>query len=106
MVPFGNAYPFLNMMGNITYGWLLFWQAGIAQRRLSAILSENRVDESDKKAVKAFVKEHRDASFYQGKVMSARFYARHILPQAKAVAESIKTEDMSFLSIADESFAQ
>jgi alkylation response protein AidB-like acyl-CoA dehydrogenase len=106
MVPIANAYPFLNMMGNITYGWLLFWQAGIAQRRLSAILTENRVDESDKKAVKAFVKEHRDASFYQGKVMSARFYARHILPQAKAVAESIKTEDMSFLSIADESFAQ
>jgi hypothetical protein len=105
MVPIANSYPFLNLMGNITLGWLLFWQAGIASRKLEEIYKENGVDVSDKKAVRAFISEHKDAAFYDGKIHSARYYAKHVLPQAKSLAESIKSEDLTCLKISDESFA-
>ncbi len=106
LIPIGNSYSFLNMMGNITLGWLLFWQAGIAQQKLDAILKDNKIDAADGKAVKAFVKDHKDASFYQGKVFAAQYYTKHVLPQAKSLAQAIKSEDLTFMKIADESFAQ
>ncbi|HDP79240.1 MAG TPA: hypothetical protein ENN21_00190, partial [Spirochaetes bacterium] len=92
-------------MGNITLGWLLFWQAGIAAEKLAGIMKEKGVDAGDPGAVKELVKDHREAAFYQGKIYSVRYYVKHVLPQAKALAVSIKTEDLSCLDIAEESFA-
>lgn len=105
LVPISNAYPFLNMMGTICLAWLLFWQAGIAEEKLEVILRENGVDAADKKKVKEFLREHRDGAFYQGKIMTAQYYVKHVLPQASAIAKSIKSEDLTCLKILDESFS-
>lgn len=102
MVPVSNAYPFLNMMGCICMGWLLFWQAGIASRKISALLKENKVDESQKAD---FIKNNRDAAFYQGKIHGARYYIKNCLPQADALASAIKSGDLSVMEIPNESFA-
>jgi len=37
--------------------------------------------------------------------MTAQYYVKHVLPQAYAVAKSIKSEDLTCLKILDESFA-
>jgi len=105
MVPIANAYPFLNMMGNITLAWLLFWQAGISQNKLDEILAGSGVDLSDKKSVRAFVKDNKDAAFYQGKVYTAQYYIKNVLPEADAQAKIIKNADLTIMKILDESFA-
>jgi alkylation response protein AidB-like acyl-CoA dehydrogenase len=105
MVPVGNAYPFLMLMGTVSMAWLLFWQAGIAQEKLSAVLKEAGVDAADGKAVRAFLREHRDGAFYQGKIIAAEYYISHMLPEAHARAKAIKSENLGFISILDESFA-
>jgi len=105
LVPISNAYPFLNLMGTICLAWLLFWQAGIAEEKLEAILAKNGVGAADKKRVNEFLREHRDGAFYHGKIMTARYYVKHVLPQASAIARSIKSEDLTCLEMLDESFA-
>ncbi len=106
LVPIVNSYPFLNMMGAICLAWLLFWQAGIAQTKLEGILKDGGIDATDKKALRAFLREHKDGAFYQGKVLSARYYIKNVLPEAFAISKAIKNEDLSALEILEESFAQ
>ncbi len=105
MVPVGHAYPFLMMMGKIVSGWLMLWQAGIAREKLDALVKESGVDSSDKAGWGGFVKDNRDAAFYEGKVLSARYLIKNVLPEAEAAAKAIKSEDLSILEIVDESFA-
>jgi hypothetical protein len=105
LVPVNNAYPFLMMMAKVLSGWLLLWQAGISQLKLDALMKKNGIDGNDTKGTAKFIKENKDAAFYSGKVHSARFFARNVLPEVNAAAVSIKTEDMSILEIAEESFA-
>ncbi|MBN2284632.1 MAG: acyl-CoA dehydrogenase [Deltaproteobacteria bacterium] len=105
MVPISHAYPFMMMMGKIVSGWLLLWQAGIAQEKLEALAGGQGVDLSDAGARAAFVRGNRDAAFYDGKVMSARYFIKNVLPEAAAAATAIKSEDLSVVDVADESFA-
>ena len=92
------------MMGTICLAWLLFWQAGIAQTKLEGILKDGGIDATDKKALRAFLREHKDGAFYQGKVLSARYYIKNVLPEAFAISKAIKNEDLSALEILEESF--
>ena len=105
LVPIGNAYPFLMMMGKIVSAWLLLWQAGIALEKLSALCGVKGVDASDPFGLAAFVKENKDAAFYDGKIKSARYFIKNVLPEVDAVVKAIKSEDLSIMEIAEESFA-
>ena len=104
MVPVSHAYPFLMMMGKVVSGWLLLWQAGIAGEKLSALSREKGVASSDTVAWKEFIQNNRDAAFYSGKVAGARFFIKNILPEVDAAAKAIKSEDLSMVEIATESF--
>ncbi|HOD15163.1 MAG TPA: acyl-CoA dehydrogenase [Spirochaetota bacterium] len=104
-VPISNAYPFLNMMGTIVLGWLLFWQAGLAAPRLDALFGAASVNAADRSQRDAFMKENSEAAFYNGKLLSARYYLKHVLPQAEAMAKAIKSEDLSPVEIGPECFA-
>lgn len=53
----------------------------------------------------ALVRDHREAAFYAGKGASARYFIKHVLPEVHAAATAIKSEDLSMIQIADESFA-
>ena len=46
----------------------------------------------------------RDRAFYEGKVASARFFARHALPKTKARREAAEREDGALMELADEAF--
>ncbi|MGV8081100.1 MAG: acyl-CoA dehydrogenase [Syntrophales bacterium] len=107
MIPVANAYPFLMMMGKVVLGWLLLWEAGVAEEKLQALCRENGVDPAD--LFKMFeghdlLKNNGDAAFYQGKIAAAKYFIRHVLPEVDAAAQSIRSEDLSMLEIADESF--
>jgi len=108
MIPVANAYPFLMMMGKVVLGWLLLWEAGVAEEKLQALCRENGVDPADlfkMFEVNDLLKNNGDAAFYQGKIAAAKYFIRHILPEVDAAAQSIRSEDLSMLEIADESFA-
>jgi 3-(methylthio)propanoyl-CoA dehydrogenase len=47
---------------------------------------------------------HYDYTFYQGKVMSARYYIRNVVPFVGVMAEIIKSGDTSVLDIPEECF--
>jgi len=102
LVPVTHAYPFLCLMGCVCLGWLLFWQAGIAAEKLADIYVTHQVDPSNGND---FLRENRDAAFYQGKILSAKFYLRNVLPQVDGYAGAIKSGDLSVVKILDESFA-
>ncbi len=105
LVPVGNAYPFLMMMGKIISAWLLLWQAGVAQEKLSALCSTKAVSLDDPAGLTRLIKENKDAAFYDGKVKAARYFIKHVLPEIEGTIRSIKSEDLSMIEIAQESFA-
>ena len=105
LIPVGNAYPFLMMMGKVVSGWLLLWQAGIAKEKLDALCGEKGIDATDKEAVSSFAKDNRDAAFYSGKLASTRYFIKNVLPEVDAAVKAIKSEDLSIMDIPDEGFA-
>ena len=104
IVPVSNATPFLEFMGTVCTGWLLFWQAGIAAQKLDTMLKSNAIDPSNAEQRGEFISHHKEAAFYEGKVLSARYFIKHILPQSDALAQGIKSEDISIMMVSDNGF--
>jgi hypothetical protein len=104
LVPVGNAYPFLMMMGKIVCAWLLLWQAGVAQEKLEALCTAKGVNAADPFALAPFLKENKDAAFYDGKVKSAKYFIKNVLPEIDGTVKAIKSKDLSIMEIAEEGF--
>jgi len=75
-------------MGQAVMAWMLLWQAGVASQKLAAPEAGGA-----------------DKAFYEGKIASARFFIKHVLPEADAAAKAIKSGDLSMMDIPDEAFA-
>jgi hypothetical protein len=105
LIPVANAYPFLMMMGKVIMSWLLLWEAGVAAEQLTALYREQGIDPQNAGQVQALIKDHQDAAFYAGKGASARYFIKHVLPEVYAASMAIRSEDLSMIEIADESFA-
>jgi len=80
------ANRFLQMMSQLAVGWLLLDAGVIAHQALSKASGQEK-------------------SFYEGKVASARWYARNVLPEVKVQGEMVLREDSTPLDIADAAFA-
>ena len=83
------ANRFLEMMSETTLGWLLLEQAVLAAKKQ-----------------KELPEDHRDQGFYEGKLHSALYFVRNVLPGVKAKAEVLAREDNSAMRIPEASFAQ
>ena len=99
LVPVSNATPFMHLMGHVCMGWLLFWQAGIAAQKLASILDTNHINPLDAQQKGEFLGHNREAAFYEGKVLGARYFIKNILPQAEALAKGIRSEDLSPMAL-------
>jgi hypothetical protein len=88
LIPIAHAYPFMMMMGKVISGWLLLWEAAIAAKELDAA-----------------PKGSQDAFFYKGKVASATYFIRNVLPEVDAIVRAVKSEDLSVMEIPEEAFA-
>lgn len=105
LIPVGNAYPFLMMMGKVVMAWLLLWEAGVAREKLDEIAAGKGIDLADTGKLSALAKEDIDAAFYIGKIAAARYFIKHVLPEVDAAVTAIKSEDLSMIDIPEESFA-
>lgn len=104
LVPITNGLPLVYFMGDICVAWLLFWQAGIAAKRLAAIAKGRDINFRDADARNELLSQNKDAAFYDGKVHSARFFIKNVLPQVDGIAAAIKSEDLSLMTIHNNSF--
>ncbi|MBX9812367.1 MAG: acyl-CoA dehydrogenase [Burkholderiales bacterium] len=73
------AVPYLKLFGIVAGGWQMARAALIAQSRLEA--------------------KEGDADFYRAKLVTARFYADHILPQAAALGHTVVNGADSVLAL-------
>jgi acyl-CoA dehydrogenase len=78
------SVPYLRLWGLVAGGWQLARGAQVAAR----LLAEGKGD----------------ATFYRGKIATARFYAECLLPQAAALARAITLGSESVLALSDEQF--
>jgi hypothetical protein len=104
LVPIANGTPLMSFMGDICLGWLLFWQAGIAVKKLDALCQEHHVDPHDIPVRDEFVSKNKEAAFYDGKVNSARYFIKNVLPQVDGLATAIKNGDLSLMTVHDDGF--
>ncbi len=75
-----GAVPLLKLFGIVAGGWQLLRSALIAHHRLGAPPHKGAYGSAAGNA---------DASFYQAKIVTARFYADHLLPQAPGLAHAV-----------------
>ncbi len=95
--PVAYATPFLEMFGQVTFAYLLLDMAVLAQAKLEAIYADKgAADEEAKKKLRA---DHAEAAFYHGKVQTARYFVKQVMPRALATAASIASEDLTVLDI-------
>ena len=79
-----GAVPFLKLLGIVAGGWQMARAARIASQRLAA--GEG------------------DAGFYRAKIVTARFYADHVLPQAAALAHTVTAGSSAALALDEAQF--
>jgi hypothetical protein len=81
-----QANRFLNMMSEVAVGWLLLDAAVIADKASGTASGP-------------------DKDFYEGKKLSAKWYARNVLPNVEHGARLMALEDASPMEISDAAFA-
>jgi hypothetical protein len=89
-LPFVPVYAnrYLEMMSELAVGWLLLEGAVIAHEKLPTVAAG-----------------HPDEHFYKGRIASAMYYARNVLPGVVHKGEIMNAEDGTVLDIAEEAFA-
>ncbi len=103
MTPILYAGPYLELFGDVAVGFMLLWQAVIAERRLTEIYADSKADTPEKQA--EVLRSNRSAAFYRGKIASAEFFSNTILSLSKGKARAIMSGERSALDIPEESFA-
>lgn len=87
MVPiYANRY--LEMMSETAVAWLLLDAALIAEEKSASV-----------------AKDHPDHAFYAGKIASAIYYAKNVLPGVTSKAEMMNMEDDTALTVTEDQFA-
>jgi alkylation response protein AidB-like acyl-CoA dehydrogenase len=81
-----NTSRLLMVLGDVVCGWLLLRQAEVALRRLGEELSPA------------------DQHFYEGKLASAQFFARTVLPKISAERAIAEATDLSVMDLPEDAF--
>jgi alkylation response protein AidB-like acyl-CoA dehydrogenase len=81
---FAGAVPFLTLMGITAGGWQMARAALAAERKLA--------------------KKEGDQDFYAAKIVTARFYADHVLSQAPGLSATVAQGSAAVMALSDEQF--
>jgi alkylation response protein AidB-like acyl-CoA dehydrogenase len=81
---FAGAVPFLTLMGITAGGWQMARAALAAERKLA--------------------KKEGDRDFYAAKIVTARFYADHVLSQAPGLSATVAQGSAAVMALSDEQF--
>jgi hypothetical protein len=81
-----NTSRLLMVLGDVVCSWLLLRGAEVALAGLGGALRD------------------KDKAFYEGKVASAQFFARNVLPKVAAERVLAESVDLSVMELPEESF--
>ncbi len=81
-----ESVPFLLAVGDLILGWLLLQQAEVALAALDGDISD------------------RDAHFYRGKVATATFFAKNVLPRLTAQSAILQAVDLAAMEMSEDAF--
>ena len=102
MIPVLYATPYLELFGDVAVGFILLWQALIADEKLEGIYAGAEANTPEKR--KETDENNSSAAFYRGKVASAQFFANTILSLAEGKAKAIKSGERSALDMPNAAF--
>ncbi|MEF8824255.1 MAG: acyl-CoA dehydrogenase [Desulfohalobiaceae bacterium] len=85
MKAFANAYPFMEVSGDVTMAWMLLWRAKVAAQKL----------ESAKK---------KDAPFYEGQIKTMEYFVNSILPITLGKMDLINNLDATAVEMEEDHF--
>jgi len=95
---FVQAYPFLDVTGDIVMAWMLLWRAAVAQPKLAALL-----DGVEDPAAR--IAANKDAAFYDGQIKAATYFIHSQLPVTEGKINGIlEGEAAAVLDAAEKSF--
>ena len=89
--PIQVSKQYLEMFGDVVTAWMLLEQGVIAHEKGGALIAEDPA---------RTVESHPDVRFYDGKVKTAQFFVRQVLPRALGNAARIQSKDRTALDIA------
>ena len=92
-----QATPFMKFMGNLVMAWLLTEQAIIASDKLDALFAAKGAETKDAK--KALIADNPEVAFYDGKVQTARFFVKNLLPENRSLVQAMGNQDTSLMDI-------
>jgi alkylation response protein AidB-like acyl-CoA dehydrogenase len=92
---FAQAYPFLDVTGDIVMAWMLLWRAVVAQPRLAALL-EGSADPA------LLIADSKEAAFYDGQIRAAAYFIRSRLPVTEGKINAILESDAAAILEASE----
>jgi hypothetical protein len=81
---FAGAVPFLKLLGIVAGGW---------QMARAALASERKL-----------LSKEQDKSFFEAKIVTARFYADHVLVQAPGLRDTVVNGSAGVMALSDEQF--
>ncbi len=102
-VPILYAKPYLDIFGEVVIGFMLLWQAHLADRRLQEIYQDHNA--KDEQSRSRLLKKNRSAAFYFGKIASARFFINQTLTAVPGKVRGIMNNDKSPLEVPEDGFA-
>ncbi|MBS0014475.1 MAG: acyl-CoA dehydrogenase, partial [Desulfobacterales bacterium] len=98
-VAFGQAMPFLDVVGDTIMAWMLLWRAVVAEPKLGEITGGA---EGDARAEK--IKKNKNAAFYEGQIQSAAYYIESILPVTAGRIKSLQRNCRAVVDIPEPAF--
>jgi alkylation response protein AidB-like acyl-CoA dehydrogenase len=81
---FAGAVPFLRLMGIVAGGWQMGRAALASERKLAS--------------------KEQDKSFYEAKIITARFYSDHVLVQAASLRDTVVNGSAGVMALSDDQF--
>lgn len=97
---YAKTTPFLEAMGDVLLGWLHLWQLTVTQAKLAGLVEQKSAEEIDK-----LLNKNKNAAFYHGKVLGARFYLGTLLKDVFGKFDQLKSDAEPVVHISDRAFA-
>jgi len=96
---YAKATPFLHVLGDVMLGWMHLWQLTISHPKLLGYIGSVKDNEIKKK-----IAESKEAAYYNGKVLSSRFFIESMLTKTMGKFEELTSDAGPVINIFEESF--
>jgi alkylation response protein AidB-like acyl-CoA dehydrogenase len=96
---FAHATPFQEVMGDVVMAWMLLWRAAVAAPQLAKLTEGLEED-----ARRGKIATHKNAAFYHGQILSARYFINSLLPVTQGKMDAIMATESAVVDMPEAGF--